>query len=813
MSSPSSSPSPNNDSPLPLSDLVAPDSKSAWTTESSGSAVAPTPTPLQSESSAAQNSTVAAFKSTPIKNTYSGSGRFASEIVPSASQVKKKMVENIRDHFVGPMPFNELFELLPVTKESLKIKPNFSMDYFSGFVVDEKENTMYDPFIEKIAKINAMPGFKLVNTSNYADRAIVKDMKSKPDLAAYKDTVNLDNVTIYREMELVFEFKPQQNTVDPFDSKATKVSGVVGQVSERPFEATPNGRSQCRGQITNYARIMMHRQHRTHCYVVYIGGCYARIIRFDRSGGLVSERINFKKRGDLLLDFLWYYSQTTDEARGLDTTVRVLPIDDVKAMMARKKLSAWQPASGSKRVYAMDVPEQFVPAKVPAPTMPTPTVADPVKKLHTVYVWGSLSEPNTVIGRATRGYPAWDPSRPEGEDIVFLKDSWRLCGEGMEKETDILQTLNRHGVRNVPKYLYGDDIPGHRTITQDYTEAKWNAGGVAKDVMKRVHIRFIEDVVGLPLWEFENPRQLVVAIHDAIIAHQDAYQLCGILHRDVSLGNILRRRDGKGGVLNDWDLAARYNIETHTPLKDKRQQSRSGTWQFMSIGLLRDPSKVHHCIDDAESFIWALLYCTMRYMKTSIVPIRLQPVMERIFDQVDRDVPGELNKGGAGKQSFVTDDHSSFIDFVVSDNEPLTSLIAKLFKSIILEFRIRLAGSPIHIDKLMIDHQFTREQAQETFDRETNKLGVQLYQLLESTSKEFLNKDWPINAPGWHDYLNPPKAGKGEKHPRSPAAHIEPDNPVDSAYNSSLDGSPSRQPRKKQKHSDNAPYRPSGSAP
>lgn len=45
------------------------------------------------------------------------------------------------------------------------------------------------------------------------------------------------------------------------------------------------------------------------------------------------------------------------------------------------------------------------------------------------------------------------------------------------------------------------------------------------------------------------------------IAHQNAYEIAGILHRDISAGNILiyeRLVDGKvqrTGLLNDWELS------------------------------------------------------------------------------------------------------------------------------------------------------------------------------------------------------------------------------------------------------------------
>jgi RIO-like serine/threonine protein kinase len=43
-----------------------------------------------------------------------------------------------------------------------------------------------------------------------------------------------------------------------------------------------------------------------------------------------------------------------------------------------------------------------------------------------------------------------------------------------------------------------------------------------------------------------------------ILAHRFAWELCGILHRDVSGKNVLLTEDGRG-VLNDWDLAKTIN--------------------------------------------------------------------------------------------------------------------------------------------------------------------------------------------------------------------------------------------------------------
>jgi RIO-like serine/threonine protein kinase len=45
----------------------------------------------------------------------------------------------------------------------------------------------------------------------------------------------------------------------------------------------------------------------------------------------------------------------------------------------------------------------------------------------------------------------------------------------------------------------------------------------------------------------------------ALLAHNDAFNKAGVLHRDISVGNILITK-GKG-ILIDWDLSKRVNKE------------------------------------------------------------------------------------------------------------------------------------------------------------------------------------------------------------------------------------------------------------
>ncbi|KAF8119507.1 hypothetical protein EV363DRAFT_1145673, partial [Boletus edulis] len=81
-----------------------------------------------------------------------------------------------------------------------------------------------------------------------------------------------------------------------------------------------------------------------------------------------------------------------------------------------------------------------------------------------------------------------------------------------------------------------------------------------------------------------------------------------VYHRDISPSNLMYQ--GKIlGVLNDFDLASIQETATGT--------ERTGTVPFMALALLREEALQgnvrHACQHDAESFIWVLIWISLRY--------------------------------------------------------------------------------------------------------------------------------------------------------------------------------------------------------
>ena len=137
-------------------------------------------------------------------------------------------------------------------------------------------------------------------------------------------------------------------------------------------------------------------------------------------------------------------------------------------------------------------------------------------------------------------------------------------------------------------------------------------------------------------------------------------------------------------MLIDWDLSEEIMGDDETP----RQYSRTvrfsffldtsarlvngsyaqGTWQFISISRLRDPStRPHQVSDDLESFFWVLLYLVLKCR--NITGEDLSENMKNVFDQhTDMDRNGNVT-GGKGKL------------FCLRDGELNSSIVYDLVKT------------------------------------------------------------------------------------------------------------------------------------
>jgi len=370
----------------------------------------------------------------------------------------------------------------------------------------------------------------------------------KPDVAIYADDSERkdEKRTDFSAIEICIELK-RSTLHDPFDD-----------ADGAPFEKNTELGMSMRGQITAYATAHLGKQFRLFAFSVIILGDMARIMRWERAGSTVTKAFNYKQNPEILINFFRRFASLPRKDRGWDTSV--IPIDEAQppsdihsdiVVAARAALNLLPTSSlFCIQVRATDLP-------------------DTSESLEfRFYIGGRPPCPYSLIGRSTRGWPVFCAATKQ---VVFLKDTWRINSDDIEPEGVTYRKLHEKNVQNIATVEASGDV-GYSTVTQLLTNELWSK--VKEKITGHVHYRLVLKEVGRRLTDFLCTRDLVSAVRDAIIgmsvlviwgfrltmpaALWEAFELAKILHRDISVGNMVIILDGNGkftkALLIDWDL-------------------------------------------------------------------------------------------------------------------------------------------------------------------------------------------------------------------------------------------------------------------
>ncbi|GJE91987.1 hypothetical protein PsYK624_081400 [Phanerochaete sordida] len=415
---------------------------------------------------------------------------------------------------------------------------------------------------------------------------------------------------------------------------------------------TPAG-ERSRGSLLSHVQAQVSRQHRRFLFHLVLFGRFARFLRFDHSGALISERFDYVADSALLVQFFARFAAMTDAERGWDTTVlrascaeTELFADAVRRMLAEAK--AGTTADGR---HARELPhaERTLDDEGTYPTWKVRVANEATGATTELVVRRPFAGDGSHMGRATRAYVAYDLQEKR---LVFFKDSWRSVLPYMYPEFQIFRELEAVHVPNVPAVHYGGDVRDdggglHETLTNAVAaeEPQWRVG--IYGFWPHIHHRIVQDIV-YPLRTLRGEREFLQAIHDALCALQKAYETLKIMHRDFSYVNIMITSDGQG-VLNDWD---------HAGKKHPRAMG-IGAWQFMSIRLLYKPLSSNTIADDVEGAFWTLLYGVLSHF---VPPAESLPLRRHIFFQTSVGKDG-LAVGGRNKRAFLLEGGVEKINF------------------------------------------------------------------------------------------------------------------------------------------------------
>ncbi|KAJ2867863.1 hypothetical protein GGH94_000531 [Coemansia aciculifera] len=233
---------------------------------------------------------------------------------------------------------------------------------------------------------------------------------------------------------------------------------------------------------------------------------------------------------------------------------------------------------------------------------------------------------DSFFGRFTRCFLV--SLNPDDEEYNYvLKDSWQLVStelgdadlrdevgvlrgmhaalEDAKCEAGVLQRLMCGGtvqVNDTPdstRLVLGAELDAY---------ARWTVahGSKRTTAAHRLHRRMVSGPVGVALHELRSEQDAVAAVAGAMLAYDVILERTGILHRDISLGNILavKLADGRiQGMLIDFDHAIPLDDERNT-----KKPGHVGTAPFMSIPNLEGLDVQRTCVDDWEAAL-ALLLC------------------------------------------------------------------------------------------------------------------------------------------------------------------------------------------------------------
>ncbi|KAG6892770.1 hypothetical protein C0995_002455, partial [Termitomyces sp. Mi166 len=237
-----------------------------------------------------------------------------------------------------------------------------------------------------------------------------------------------------------------------------------------------------------------------------------RLLRWDRSGVVVTKKILFNHRS--LFVFFHQFSLATEADRGRDSTVTAANLSLRESQNIRKLLGCNEEISLLK--VSVDEKDYFI---------------------SKTEILGSTSP----IGRSTRCIKAFSPER---NGLVLLKDSWRVLSPTLQPEHEIYKKLHDSHVTNIPEVYHGADIGDddhHATQTKLWLDKAVNPLGLTLRTHR--HYRIVLEYLTFTLEEFEVTREMIEIVRDASIAHEQAVSLAKVLHRDISNGNIMFKRD------------------------------------------------------------------------------------------------------------------------------------------------------------------------------------------------------------------------------------------------------------------------------
>ncbi|KAA8894639.1 hypothetical protein FN846DRAFT_819189 [Sphaerosporella brunnea] len=416
---------------------------------------------------------------------------------------------------------------------------------------------------------------------------------------------------------------------------------VVGELKRNPTKSDDESTLL---QVANYAREVFGAQPcRRSVHAFTLCGHYLRAWLFDRSGAIGSTLVDIHAQPVLFLRIICGYASMDATQLGFDPSIKwdrgeetvydptvaleikTEPIFSRHAIVTRGsacwKARLYEAAPTSEWMYA--VKDQWRASERDSEcgiisSMMREDGIDQIVGLPRYVCFDEFREDGKLVDiastvrrdlvsakrkrRATEPAATGEMPPPPKRRSVSAAPAWsashNVSSSRKRKFSDALPASSSHS----KKIKIGSSVPAANPVV-----AAADPASLPK-CNNRIFSRLVMTPIGKGLEKFSSYTELLAALRDAIRGHQHLYQKHHILHRDVSVHNILISPPGhpSAGVLIDLDLAINTNRAANSGASH-----RTGTPDFMALGVLE--GEPHRACHDLESFFFVLLWLATFY--------------------------------------------------------------------------------------------------------------------------------------------------------------------------------------------------------
>ena len=473
-------------------------------------------------------------------------------------------------------------------------------------------------------------------------------------------SIYLDGSPVKRKMDvgITARHRPSQGYEDGVDEMPdTRISKwadilVTGELESNPVEKE---RTSTWLDLATYVREVFRTQDRRFVLGFTLCGSKMRLWQFDRSGSSGSCSFDINEDGDKFIRVMLGYCLMNDSQLGLDPTIRqadgkrymeitrndkierLILTEDIKkqAVIVGRATTCWRAyRDGDESEEPLVVKDSWQYEERPEEGELIKEATDKgVRNIaryyhhETVQVGGKNDD---TIENVRRGLmKTYDrtsfrqksfnkPEAPASESL----------GKGVAERSQS-QGLSRKRSSNSAQIAPRSDIK------RFYSSFELRKSQLPSH--KRVRRRTVTRDPGKPIYKASSPVAIINGFIGAIygkcvgISIETILLTCpghesllnaGILHRDISIGNIMLTENEDDGFLIDLDLANKTSDD-----QASGAPSMTGTKIFMAIGALI--GEQHNFMHDLESFFWVLFWICIHYdgrnekgeVKRRIVPM------------------------------------------------------------------------------------------------------------------------------------------------------------------------------------------------